>query len=161
MRALVALLDEAGVLDEAGPALRLEAGAPAAEAREYRHALAALSVRDEAAHGERMRELSYLANVLVAGCSVRGRRMRPLEAAEAALATCNLGLERLGGGEPRAAATPPQTSSSASAGTCWQPYAAPPTPAPGSRTRAAPPPPGSRASSRSRPSSPPLGASPR
>jgi hypothetical protein len=43
--------------------------------------------------GERMEELAYLANVLVAGEDLDGRRMRPGEAAEAALATVALGSE--------------------------------------------------------------------
>jgi hypothetical protein len=41
-----------------------------------------------------MRELGYLANVLLAGVGSRGGRLRPLDAAEAAVATCSLGLER-------------------------------------------------------------------
>jgi hypothetical protein len=47
-----------------------------------------------------MRELAYLANVLVTGCSVEGRGLRPLEAAHAAVAACNLGIERLLQDEP-------------------------------------------------------------
>ncbi|HKQ70163.1 MAG TPA: DUF6178 family protein [Polyangiaceae bacterium] len=42
---------------------------------------------------ERSEELAYLANVLLAGCSFRGRRMRSVEAVRAALATCSLALE--------------------------------------------------------------------
>jgi hypothetical protein len=38
-------------------------------------------------------ELGYLANVLVAGCSLQGRPFEPQEASDAALAVCNLGLE--------------------------------------------------------------------
>jgi hypothetical protein len=48
---------------------------------------------DAAAYARRTEELGYLANVLVAGCSFQSRRFRPVEAADAALATCNLGLE--------------------------------------------------------------------
>jgi hypothetical protein len=40
-----------------------------------------------------MEELAYLANVLLAGCMHQGRKLRPVEALEAAVATCNLGLE--------------------------------------------------------------------
>jgi hypothetical protein len=47
-------------------------------------------------------ELAYLANVLVAACSHRGRRMRPIEAVRAAVATTSLGLA-LAGGEPHLA----------------------------------------------------------
>ena len=38
-------------------------------------------------------ELAYLANVIVAGCSIQARRFAPQEASSAALAICNLGLE--------------------------------------------------------------------
>src|SRR4029079_16692795 len=37
--------------------------------------------------------LGFLANALVAGCSVQGRSFTPREASDAVLATCNLGLE--------------------------------------------------------------------
>lgn len=57
-------------------------------------ALVELAVRAPDRHEARMRELGYLANALVAGVSSRGERLRPLAAAEAALATCSLGLER-------------------------------------------------------------------
>ena len=40
-----------------------------------------------------MEEIAYLANVLVAGCSFQSRCFRAVEAADAVLATCNLGLE--------------------------------------------------------------------
>ncbi len=38
-------------------------------------------------------ELAYLANVLIAGAGLEGRRFRPVEALEAAIAVTNLGLE--------------------------------------------------------------------
>jgi hypothetical protein len=49
--------------------------------------------QDDAAYGRCTEELAYLANVLVSGCSFRSRRFRPVEAADAVLAVCNLGLE--------------------------------------------------------------------
>lgn len=57
-------------------------------------ALVELAERDAALHAERVRELGYLANVLLAGVGARGAPLRPLEAAQATLATCSLGLER-------------------------------------------------------------------
>jgi hypothetical protein len=54
---------------------------------------AALAELDAATHEQRMRELAYLANVLLAGGVVDGRRFRPGEAVEAALAVCELGLD--------------------------------------------------------------------
>jgi hypothetical protein len=56
-------------------------------------ALVELAGRDARSHGERMAELGYLANVLLAGGDSTGARLRPLAAAQAALDTCNAGLE--------------------------------------------------------------------
>jgi hypothetical protein len=57
--------------------------------------LAMRELRERAAkvHDKRMQELAYLANVLAAGCSIEGRSLRPFEAAHAAVAACNLGIE--------------------------------------------------------------------
>jgi hypothetical protein len=41
----------------------------------------------------RGRELAFLANALLAGCSVQSRPFTPREASDAAAAVCNLGLE--------------------------------------------------------------------
>jgi hypothetical protein len=49
--------------------------------------------RPSAAQARYRQELGYLANALVAGASFQSRRFRPVEAADAVLATCNLGLE--------------------------------------------------------------------
>lgn len=56
-------------------------------------ALVDLARRDPRLHTERMRELGYLANTLLSGVAARGERLRPLDAAQATLATCSLGLE--------------------------------------------------------------------
>ena len=52
-------------------------------------------VRDthETAYFTRGRELGFLANTLLAGCSVQSRPFTPQEASDAAAAICNLGLE--------------------------------------------------------------------
>ena len=49
--------------------------------------------RDQAAYSARNEELAYLANTLIAGCSIQGRPFTGREASDAALAVCNLGLE--------------------------------------------------------------------
>jgi hypothetical protein len=49
--------------------------------------------RDEAAYSMRSRELAYLANTILAGCSIRARAFTVQEASDAAVAVCNLGLE--------------------------------------------------------------------
>ena len=51
---------------------------------------------------QRIEELGYLANVLIAGSS--GRRPRPVEALEQAIAVCNTGLERALGADRAARA---------------------------------------------------------
>lgn len=56
-------------------------------------ALQLLREHDATAFEERMAELAYLANVLVAGGTVEGRRYRTAEAAEAAMATVARGAE--------------------------------------------------------------------
>jgi Family of unknown function (DUF6178) len=48
---------------------------------------------DDHAYGERSRELAFLANALVAGCSIQSRAFAPQDATDAVLAACNLGLE--------------------------------------------------------------------
>jgi hypothetical protein len=47
------------------------------------------------AYGERLEELAYLTNVLVAGAAVDGERFGPAAAADAVLATIGLGAELL------------------------------------------------------------------
>jgi hypothetical protein len=61
-----------------------------------RAALGQLRLADPDVFSQRVEELGYLANVLVAGSS--GRRPRPVEALERAIAVCNAGLAL----EPRA-----------------------------------------------------------
>ena len=58
-------------------------------------AISAIKVRDEKFYSRILMELSYLSNVLISGCSFEGRYFRPVEAAEAVLAVCNLGSDHL------------------------------------------------------------------
>jgi hypothetical protein len=55
-------------------------------------AMRTLADADPRVFGERSEELAYLTNVLLAGCTLQQRRLRPIEAVRVALATCNLGL---------------------------------------------------------------------
>jgi hypothetical protein len=66
---------------------------PAAEETLLARALRELAAVDPEAMSKRTEEIAYVANVLAAGCSFEGRRMRPVEATRAALTLCNLGLE--------------------------------------------------------------------
>ena len=67
--------------------------------------MASLRLRDEGAFLMRERELAFLANALVAGCSFQARPFSVQEATEAAMATCNLGLELWPGRKGAAAIT--------------------------------------------------------
>jgi len=49
--------------------------------------------QDPAAYSARNEELAYLANTLMAGCSIQARPFTAQEASDAAIAICNLGLE--------------------------------------------------------------------
>jgi hypothetical protein len=49
--------------------------------------------RDVAIHATRQQEMAWLANALVAGCTLGGRAFTPQEAADAVVATCSLGIE--------------------------------------------------------------------
>ena len=84
---LLSLLDHA---TEEGPKPRRALPGPRSPIVE---ALQALRELDASLFEERMEELAFLANVLVAGATVEGHRFRPPEATEAALATVAFGAE--------------------------------------------------------------------
>ncbi len=92
--AMADLLAEAGVVMPQ-PRLLLEGGDP----REPRLAHIRLLMsyvrdHDDAAYFARSGELAFLANTLVAGCSIQSRPFTPQEALDAAVGICNLGLEQ-------------------------------------------------------------------
>jgi hypothetical protein len=93
MATVLDVLVEAGVLHQ-GPRGLLPA-APDAEPRLARlHTLLELAREiDPVAWSKRSEELAFLANALVAGCTLRSRAFTPKEASDAAAAVCNLGLE--------------------------------------------------------------------
>jgi hypothetical protein len=68
--------------------------APAAPESLLARALNELSEADAAIHAERLDELAYLANVLVAGEPNQGRQFRPIEALETAASVCDEALHR-------------------------------------------------------------------
>ena len=95
---LVQVLRDAEVLPSASPLRRLEAktDAPSDETCDsFSQAVRELHLQAAEIHAQRMAELAYLANVLVAGCSIEGRSFRSVEAARAVVAACSLGLEYL------------------------------------------------------------------
>jgi hypothetical protein len=93
--AFLATLQESGVLEPARPRLLL-GPAEAGDDRlgRIRAHLLDAQQRDADARARSTEELAYLANVLIAGCSLDGRRFRAVEAADAVLAACNLGLQK-------------------------------------------------------------------
>jgi len=95
-RRLAGLLAASGITREATPRL-LSSATAASDVSLLQSALSRLAELAPAAASERSEELAYLSNVLVAGCSVEGRRLRPLEAVEHAIAAVSLGLWLLGG----------------------------------------------------------------
>lgn len=60
--------------------------------------MGALATEAPAAFGERSEELAFLANVVAAGCTLGGQRVRQAEAVRIALATTSLGLELVADG---------------------------------------------------------------
>ena len=100
--AVIELLAEAGVMPERPRALLAAADEdPRAPAKARGQAKLPLLKRlmefvlhhDETAYLARSRELAFLANTLLAGCSVQSRPFTPQEASDAAACICNLGLE--------------------------------------------------------------------
>ena len=100
---LVEMLRDAEVLPPSAPMLLLQeyTGTPSPQSGDgFVAAMRELRAQAADIHGRRMEELAYLANVLAAGCSIEGRALRPLEAAHATVAACNLGIEHLLHDEP-------------------------------------------------------------
>lgn len=94
-RDLHQLLQATGIAREAATPALLGAASgstPSAEVPLLVLALRSLAETAPAVFAERSEELAYLSNVLVAGCTVEGRRLRPLEAVEHVIATVSLGL---------------------------------------------------------------------
>lgn len=92
---LLTILRDVDIIADAPLLDMLMAGEDAPPCLPIHSALRLLGARHSAAFPTRLDELAYLANTLMAGCSSPGRELRPFEAGEAALATCNLGAETL------------------------------------------------------------------
>jgi hypothetical protein len=110
MATVLDVLAEAGVLNQQPRGLL--AAAPDAEPR-----LARLHTKlefareiDPAAWAKRTEELAFLANALIAGCSIESRAFTPQEASDAAAAICNLGLENWPGAAATEVGAPPEAA---------------------------------------------------
>jgi hypothetical protein len=78
------------------PARPPPAPGPAAVPDAFSAAMGALGRSEPALHQQRLLELNYLANLLISGAGIEGRRLRPVEAGELVLEICRLGLGHLG-----------------------------------------------------------------
>ena len=87
------VLREAGILAEQPRALLEGPGGGAPRLERIQTHLQYARDCDQAAYLTRTEELAYLANTIVAGCSIQARPFTALEASDAAAAICNLGLD--------------------------------------------------------------------
>jgi len=93
---VIELLADAGVLAQQAPRGLLNAAhdEPPRHLPRLHAQMQSAFARDPVAYGERNAELAYLANMLIAGCSIQSRPFTAKEAADAAVAVCNLGFEK-------------------------------------------------------------------
>ena len=91
--AVLLTLAEAGIVPQRPHAL-LEGTQPQSARLQYiRTLMDYVRDADDAVYVARNRELAFLANTLVAGCSIQSRSLTPQEASDVAVGACNLGLE--------------------------------------------------------------------
>jgi hypothetical protein len=91
--AIVGLLAEAGLVPQRPRALLEGEGPEQSRLTRIRPLMEYVRRTDDTAHFTRSRELAFLANTLMAGCSVQSRPFTAQEASDAAVGICNLGLE--------------------------------------------------------------------
>ena len=91
--ALVEVLHDAGVFKRQQPRALLDEPRNRSRLALIHAQMAFAHDRDPVAHSTRTSELGYLANTLIAGCSIQARPFTIREASDAAVAVCNLGLE--------------------------------------------------------------------
>jgi uncharacterized protein DUF6178 len=91
--AIVGVLLDAGILPQPPRALIDRPLGQATRLARIRAHMQFIGDRDHAAFSMRSQELAFLANTIVAGCSIQARPFTAQEASDAAVAVCNLGLE--------------------------------------------------------------------
>ena len=96
--AVIDVLREAGIVEP--PPRALLAGSQTQPRRlgSIQAQMEFLFARDPVAYAARTEEIAFLANTIMAGCSIQERSLTAEEASTAAVATCNLGLETLAPG---------------------------------------------------------------
>lgn len=95
LEAVMEILIDAGVMPSLPRALLAAGDADPESARlaHLRRLMAHVRDTQDATYFARNRELAFLANTLLAGCSIQSRPFTPQEASDAAAAICNLGLD--------------------------------------------------------------------
>jgi hypothetical protein len=101
--AVVDLLAEAGLVPQRPRALLEGAGSDQSLLARIRPLMEYVRDMDRRAYLTRSREVAFLANTLIAGCSVQSRPFTAQEASDAVLGICNLGLEHWPARWPEAA----------------------------------------------------------
>src|SRR5206468_2232203 len=86
-------LRDAGVLPPPPRALLEAPRTDAPQLAHIRRLLQFVLQSNPAIYSTRNEELAFLANTLVAGCSIQARAITPHEASAASVAICNLGLD--------------------------------------------------------------------
>jgi Family of unknown function (DUF6178) len=97
--AVMGALAEAGLVPQQPRALLESGRSDQSRLAHIRRLMLFARESDHTGYSIRSQELAYLANTIVAGCSIQARPFKPQEASDAAAAICNLGLENW----PRAA----------------------------------------------------------
>jgi hypothetical protein len=91
--AVYELLLDAGIISQSPRALLTRSKESAPRLNEIKTRLEFAHDQNDSVYLARNEELAYLANVLIAGCSLQARPFTVQEASDAAIAICNLGLE--------------------------------------------------------------------
>src|SRR5262249_31613859 len=91
--AVFEILHDAGILAQPPRALLSVSEGRAPRLGHIRARLEFALDQDQAAYSARNEEFAYLANTLMAGCSIQARPFTAQEASDAVVAICNLGLE--------------------------------------------------------------------
>ena len=91
--AVVEVLRDAGVLGAPPRALLTGSLEPASPLARLEAHMQFVFDRNPVVYSARSAELAYLANAIIAGCSIQARPFTAQEASDAAAAACNLGLE--------------------------------------------------------------------
>ena len=91
--AVLRTLAEAGMVPQRPRALLEGTHPQSARLESIRTLMDYVRDADADVYDARNRELAFLANALVAGCSIHSRSLTPQEASDVAVGTCNLGLE--------------------------------------------------------------------